>query len=84
MLMQAGLQKLGTKYYKNLRYIFKDLLIGVEPSLVPLTYSFWNEGTAGGGGGTWSSNIRGGAAGKSEKLPCPRVKFLKMIPSPGV
>ena len=29
-------------------------------------------------------NIRGGAAGKSEKLPCPGVKFLKMIPCPGV
>ena len=33
-----------------------------------------------GGKGTWSTNVRGGAAGKSEKLPCPGVKFLKMIP----
>ena len=36
------------------------------------------------GGGTWPTNIRGGASGKSEKLPCPGVKFLKMIPCPGV
>ena len=36
-----------------------------------------------GGGGTWIANIRGGAAGKSEKLPCPGVRFLKMIPYPG-
>ena len=35
------------------------------------------------GGGTWFANIRGGAAGKSEKLPCPGVRFLKMIPCPG-
>ena len=35
-------------------------------------------------GGTWSTNIRGGTAGKSEKLPSPGFKFLKMIPSPGV
>ena len=34
------------------------------------------------GGGTLIANIRGGAAGKSEKLPCPRVRFLKMIPCP--
>ena len=36
------------------------------------------------GGGTWFMNIREGAAGESEKLPCPGVKFLKMIPCPGV
>ena len=35
-------------------------------------------------GGIWSAKIREGAAGKSEKLPCPGVKFLKMIPCPGV
>ena len=35
-------------------------------------------------GGTWSANIRGGAVGKSEKVPCPGVKFLKIIPCPGV
>ena len=29
-------------------------------------------------------NIRGRAAGKSKKLPCPGVKLPKMIPSPGV
>ena len=33
--------------------------------------------------GTWCTNIREGAAGKSEQLPCPGVKFLKIIPSPG-
>ena len=38
----------------------------------------------GGGGATWSTNIQGSAAGKSEKLPYPGVKFLKMIPSPRV
>ena len=27
------------------------------------------------GGAAWSMNIRGGAAGKSEKLPCHGVKF---------
>ena len=36
-----------------------------------------------GRGGTSITNIQGGAAGKSEKLPCPRVRFLKMIPCPG-
>ena len=36
------------------------------------------------GGGTWFTSIRGGAAGESEKLPCPGVKFLKMIPCSGV
>ena len=36
-----------------------------------------------GGGGTWSANIRGGVAGKSEKLAIPGVRFLKMIPCPG-
>ena len=30
-----------------------------------------------GGGGTWPTNIRGRAAGKSIKLPCPGVKFRK-------
>ena len=35
-----------------------------------------------GGGYTWSSNIRGDSAGKSEELPCPGVKLLKMIPVP--
>ena len=38
----------------------------------------------GGGGGIWPTNIRGGAAGESERLPCPGVKFLKMIPCPVV
>ena len=38
----------------------------------------------GGGGGTWPTNIWGGATGKSKKLPCPGVKFLKMIPFPAV
>ena len=37
-----------------------------------------------GGGGTWHTNIRGGASGKSKKLPCPRVKLLKMIACLGV
>ena len=32
------------------------------------------------GVGTWSTNIRGGAAGKSVKLPCPGVKFLQLYP----
>ena len=30
-------------------------------------------------GGSWPTNIGGGAAGKSEKLPCPGVKFSKTI-----
>ena len=38
----------------------------------------------GGGGGTWSTNIRRGTAGKSANLPFPAVKFLKMIACPGV
>ena len=38
----------------------------------------------GGGGGTWPTNIRGRAAGKSKKLPCPGVNFAKKIPCPGV
>ena len=33
----------------------------------------------GGGGCAWPTNIRGSAAGKSKKLPCPGVKFPKMI-----
>ena len=33
---------------------------------------------------TWPTSIWGGAAGKSKKLPCPGVKFLKMIPCPRV
>ena len=37
-----------------------------------------------GGGSAWPTNIRGRAAGKSRKLPCPGVKFPKMIPCPGV
>ena len=37
-----------------------------------------------GGGSTWPTNIRGRAAGKSKKLPCPGVKFPKMIPCLGV
>ena len=36
------------------------------------------------GGDTWSSNVQESAAGKPAKLPCPEVRFLKMIPSPGV
>ena len=40
--------------------------------------------TGGGGGGTWSMNIHGDAAEKCEKPPFSRIKFLKMIPSPGV
>ena len=35
------------------------------------------------GGSTWIVSMRGGATGKSEKLPCPGVRFLKMIPCPG-
>ena len=38
----------------------------------------------GGGGGTWPTNIRERATGKCRKLPCPGVKFPKMIPCPGV
>ena len=38
----------------------------------------------GGVGGTWSTNIRGCAAGKAKKLPCPGVKLPKMLPCPGV
>ena len=34
-------------------------------------------------GGTWFANMQVGAAGKSEKLPCPGVRFLKMKPCPG-
>ena len=49
-------------------------------SIIFLIMRFLHACTPGGGGGTWSSNTRGGAAGKSEKLPCPGVKFLKMIP----
>ena len=37
-----------------------------------------------GEGGAWPTNIRGGAAGKSKKLPCRGEKFLKMIPCPGI
>ena len=36
------------------------------------------------GEGGYLAYIRGGATGKSEKLPCPRVKFLKMIADLGV
>ena len=48
---------------------------------------FWfvvKNSRGGGGGGTWSMNIRVGADGKSEKLSCPGVKFLKMIPCRGL
>ena len=38
----------------------------------------------GGGGGTWPTSIRGRAAGKSKKLPCPGVKFPKMMLCLGV
>ena len=31
-------------------------------------------------GGTRSTNMQGGAAGKAAKLLCPRATFLKMIP----
>ena len=34
--------------------------------------------------GPWFSIMRGGAAGKSEKVPCPNVEFPKMIPCPWI
>ena len=42
----------------------------------------FEEEAPGGGGGTWPTNIRGRAAGKSKKLPCPGVKFSQTIPCP--
>ena len=38
----------------------------------------------GGGGYLVYEHTGGGATGKSDKLPCPGVKFLKMIPCPRV
>ena len=45
---------------KPVKIIFANIFVSFSMPLTP-------------GGGTWFANIRGGAAGKFEKLPCPGV-----------
>ena len=54
------------------------VMVNISPEIIAI--EFQSDYVTPPGGGTWFANIRGGAAGKSEKLPCPGVRFLKMIP----
>ena len=71
---EAG--KLECSKYMKSSCVFKDVHVLLLKEPIMMLLALW--------GGTWPSNIWGGAARKSEKAPCRGVKFPKMIPYPGV
>ena len=68
----------GTKVWKKFNSNIKE-----TPSVYSLKSRFRQLLGYEPAGGTWFANMQVGAAGKSEKLPCPGVRFLKMKPCPG-